>query len=158
VKRPPKSTKSGHSHVPRPQRERIVSRFIQGQCIRQIAREEGRSRETITKIVRSEDVQRYVTDLRERYISLGQEALAALTRALRSSKDGKLAHQVLVDIGVVQTQTPADATAQTGAYDEETEVLLMTGRLVQAAAHRSKVYGFSMGQLGKDLEASGIDI
>ena len=153
MKRQPKSTKLGHSHVPRPQQERIVSKFIQGQGIRQIAREEGRSRETISKIVRSEDVQKYVAELREQYIGLGREAMAALTRALRTSKDGKLAHQILLDIGVVRDQVAAeDATAQTSARDEETEVLLMTGRLVQAAAVRAKTYGIPLEKIGYGLK------
>jgi hypothetical protein len=152
VKRLPKSTKANHSHVPRPQQERIVSKFIQGRGIRQIAREERRSRETVTKIVRSEDVQKYVAELREQYIGLGREALAALTRALRSSTDGKLAHQVLVDLDVVHTPAPADAAAQTGAYDEETEVLIMTGRLVQAAAVRAQTYGIPLEKIGHGLK------
>ena len=71
MKRPPKSTKSGRSHVPRPQRERIVSRFIQGQGIRQIGVKRD-VRETITKIVRSEDVQNYISELRESYLGLGE--------------------------------------------------------------------------------------
>jgi hypothetical protein len=70
----------------------------------------------------------------------------------RSSKDGKLAHQILVDIGVVQTQTPADTTAQNGAYDEETEVLIMTGRLVQAAAVRAQTYGIPLEKIGYGLK------
>jgi hypothetical protein len=152
MKRLPKSTKRGRSHVPSPQRERIVSKFIEGKGIRRISREEGRSRETISKIVRSKDVQSYVADLRERYVGLGREAMDALTFALRSSTDGKLAHQVLVDLDVVQTRAPAAATAQTAAYDEETEVLIMTGRLVQAAAVRAQTYGIPLEKIGHGLK------
>jgi hypothetical protein len=129
-----------------------VSKFIGGKGIRQISREEGRSRGTISKIVRSEDVQRYVADLREQYIGLGREAMAALARALRTSTDGKLAHQVLVDIDVVQNQAPAEETTQTGAYDEDTEVLIMTGRLVQAAAIRAQTYGIPLEKIGYGLK------
>jgi hypothetical protein len=130
-----------------------VGKFIQGRGIRQIAREEGRSRETVTKIIRSEDVQKYVAELREQYIGLGREAMAALTRALRTSKDGKLAHQILLDIGVIRDQVAAeDATAQTRARDEDTEVLLMTGRLVQAAALRAQTYGIPLEKIGYGLK------
>jgi hypothetical protein len=157
VKRLPRSTKSNQTHGPGPQRERIVSKFIEGKGIRQISREEGRSRETITKIVRSEDVQCYVADLKQQYVSLGHLALETLTRALRSSKDGKLAHQILVDIGVSTAQVAAEAV-QSDNYDEEREVQIMMGRLVQAAAVRLKAYGLPMGELGKDLKAAGIDL
>jgi hypothetical protein len=50
------------------------------------------------------------------------QSVQALTRALRSSTDGKLAHQILVDIGVARNQTTADSVPQTDAYDEEREV------------------------------------
>ena len=152
MKRLPKSTKANHSHVPRPQQGRIVSKFIEGKGIRQISREEGRSRETVTKIIRSEDVQSYIAELRESYLALGREVLAALTRALRTSRDGKLAHQVLVDIGVAENQAPPDATTQTRVYDEETEVLVMTGRLVQAAAIRAQTYGIPLEKIGYGLK------
>ena len=152
MKRPPKSTKSNRSHVPRPQRERIVSRFIQGQGIRQIGREEGRSRETITKIVRSEDVRNYISELRESYLGLGREALVALTRALRTSNDGKLAHQILVDIGVVRNPVAAEPATLPSDYDQEREVQIMMGRLVQAAAERARVYGTPPEKIGYGLE------
>jgi hypothetical protein len=151
VKRLPRSTKSNQIHVPAPQRERIVSKFIEGKGIRQISREEGRSRETVTKIVRSEDVQSYVADLRQQYISLGQLAVATLTRALQSSTDGKLAHQVLVDIGVVSGAN-AEPLANAEAYDEEREVQVMMGRLVQASIERVQAYGRPLGSIGDGLE------
>jgi hypothetical protein len=158
MKRIPKSTKANHSHVPRPQQERIVSKFIQGRGIRQIARDEGRSRETVAKIVRSEDVQNYIAQLRESYLGLGREALAALTRVLKTNRDGKLAHQILVDIGVISNQRAGCTVQGALEMDEETRIQLVMGKLVQAAAVRAKVYGFSMGQLGRDLKAAGLEI
>jgi hypothetical protein len=158
MKRLPKATKVPCPHVSIPQRERIIGKFVQGKPIRQISREEGRSRGTITKIVRSQEVQSYVTDLRERYIGLGREALDSLTRALRSSKDGKLGHQILADIGVISNDQSWSTVQGTVEMDEETQVQIMMGRLVQAAATRAKVYRFSLGQMGEDLKAAGIDI
>ncbi len=152
MKRVPKATKVRRSHVPTPQRERIIGKFVQGKGIRQISREEGRSRGTITKIVRSEDVQTYVTDLRERYIGLGREALDALARALRSSKDGKLAHQVLLDIGVISGQSNAQTFADAEIYDEEREVQVIMGRLVQASIDRARAYGRPLQSIGDGLE------
>jgi hypothetical protein len=97
-------------------------------------------------------VQSYVTDLRERYVGLGREAFDALTRALRSSKDGKLAHQVLVDIGVVSGQANAEPLANAKAYDEEREVQVTMGRLVQASIERAKAYGKPLESIGDGLE------
>src|ERR1035437_2962699 len=49
----PKRTKKPLSRIPAPQTERIMLRFIAGQGIRQISREEGRARQTVTKIGRA---------------------------------------------------------------------------------------------------------
>jgi hypothetical protein len=99
----PKLTKKRLSRIPAPQSERILQRFIAGQGIREISREEGRARQTVTKIVRPEKVQAYVQAMRERFYGLGGDALAAVQQALRHQKDAQLAYRLLMDIGVVPT-------------------------------------------------------
>jgi hypothetical protein len=93
-------TKKPCSRVPPPQVERIKERHILGQSQREIARAEGRSRPTIAKIVKSEEMQAYVRHMRERYYGLGFDALDAVQHALQFRKDGQLGRQLLVDIGV----------------------------------------------------------
>src|SRR5450759_1672230 len=99
----PKFTKKRLSRIPAPQSERILQRFIVGQSIREISREEGRARQTVTKIVRSDRVQAYVQAMRKRFYGLGIDALAAVQHALQRRKDAHLAYRLLVDIGVVPT-------------------------------------------------------
>ena len=77
--------------------------------------------------------------------------MVALTRALRTSNDGKLAHQILVDIGVVRNVAAEPATLPSD-YDQEREVQIMMGRLVQAAAERARVYGTPPEKIGYGLE------
>src|SRR5882724_6165650 len=74
----PKSTKAPRTIVPPPQSQRIMQRFVAGQSMRQISREEGRARETITKIVRSDEMQIFVQQMRERFYGLGTDALDAV--------------------------------------------------------------------------------
>src|ERR1035441_3411023 len=74
----PKFTKERLSRIAAPQSERILQRFIVGQSIREISREEGRARQTVTKIVRSDQMQSYVQGMRERFYGLGDDALAAV--------------------------------------------------------------------------------
>ena len=99
----PKRTKKPLSRIPAPQSERILQRFIVGQSIREISRGEGRARQTVTKIVRSDKVQAYVQGMRERFYGLGDDALAAVQHALQQQKDAQLAYRLLMDIGVVPT-------------------------------------------------------
>ena len=99
----PNFTKKRPSRIPPPQTERILQRSIVGQSIRKISREEGRARQTVTKIVRSKKMQAYVEAMRERFYGLGDLAVAAVQHALQEKKDPNLAYRLLIDIGVVPT-------------------------------------------------------
>lgn len=78
-----------------------MQRHVAGQSIRQISREENRARETVTKIVRSDDMRTFVNTLRERFYGFGEHALDAVEYALVEQKDARLGYQLLTDIGVV---------------------------------------------------------
>jgi hypothetical protein len=97
----PNSANKPRTIVSPPQSARIMQRYIGGDSIRQIAREEKRDRATITKIVRSEEMQTFVQEMRERYYGLGFDALNAIQHTLQVRKDGGLGRQVLTDIGVI---------------------------------------------------------
>ena len=77
--------------IPAPQRERIMQRHTLGQSIRRIAREENRARETVTKIVRSDDMRAYVTGLRERSTVLGTSLSAQWSTPCHSRRIRNLA-------------------------------------------------------------------
>ena len=78
-----------------------MQRYVAGYSIRQIARAEQRDRATVTKIVRSDEMNAVVQNMRERYYGLGFDALDAVQHTLRVRKDGGLGRQVLTDIGVI---------------------------------------------------------
>jgi hypothetical protein len=98
---PRSAKKQTRTIVPPPQSARIMQRYIGGDSIRQIAREERRDRATVTKIVRSEEMQSFVQEMRQRYYGLGFDALDAIQHTLQVRKDGGLGRQVLSDIGVI---------------------------------------------------------
>jgi hypothetical protein len=98
---PPFPTKNSGTIMPPPQSARIMQRYVSGESIRRIAREEQRDRATVTKIVRSDEMNAFVQKLREEYYGLGFEAMDAVRHALRIQKDGRLGHQLLEDIGVI---------------------------------------------------------
>jgi hypothetical protein len=78
-----------------------MERYVGGESIRQIARAEHRDRATVTKIVRSDEMNTVVQKMRERYYGLGFDALDAVQHTLQIRKDGVLGRQVLTDIGVI---------------------------------------------------------
>jgi len=115
----PKPAKNVLTRIPAPQAERIASRYISGESIRKISREEKRDRETVNRIVRSAKTQAYIADLRARYMALGSDAIKSVETTLKSGKDGRLAHQVLGDIGVI----PSRRELHNMLHDELLEIL-----------------------------------
>jgi len=77
-----------------------VQRYIDGESIRQIARDERRDRATVTKIVRSDEMQVFVQTMRERLYGLAFDALGAVEHALQHH-DARLGYQLLSDVGIV---------------------------------------------------------
>ena len=114
----PKPTKMPRTIVPPPQSARIMQRYVGGDSIRQIAREEQRDRATVTKIVRSDEMNAVVQKMRERYYGLGFDALDAIQHGLQVQKDGRLGRQLLVDIGVAPS--PAEIYAIASQPDKAT--------------------------------------
>jgi len=51
--------------IPEPQIQRILQRYVTGESIREISREEHRSREAITRIVRSSEMSEFIERSRE---------------------------------------------------------------------------------------------
>jgi hypothetical protein len=153
----PNATKEIHFHVPAPQRERIMKKFISGEGIRKISRDEHRSRGTVSRIVNSTEVQTYVRDIRAEYYGLGTEALDAVRRALRKCADGKIAYQLLADIGVVPDQHDRERLniIPLAASDEEAQVQVIMGKMIQCAAYRAATFGRPLGEMERDLEAAG---
>ena len=78
-----------------------MQRHIAGESIRQIAREERRDRATVTKIVRSDEMQGFVQKMRERLYGLAPDAMSAVEHSLKQKQDARLAYRLLVDIGIV---------------------------------------------------------
>jgi len=141
---PAKSRKEHRTIIPMPHVERIRERFISGQSIRKLAREESRDQETVSKIVKAPEMQAYVQNLREKYYGLGDLALDGLRRALQNSKDGRIAADVLRSIGVIPSVEEAQAlTRPTQAASPETEeekVKAEMVKLVTVAWERAKMF------------------
>lgn len=86
-----------------------MGRYMSGQSIRSIAREEDRDRDTITRIVRSIEMQEIIRVQRERFFALAPKAVEALETVLELAEDGRLARDVLMDMGVIPTRWEREA-------------------------------------------------
>lgn len=97
-----KRSRAGTTSIPFPQRQRIQQRFIAGTNISQIARLENRHWTTVAKIVKEQDVQEYVKDLRAKFYGALEDALIAVIQYVKNGKaGGLLGYRMLVDAGVI---------------------------------------------------------
>lgn len=81
------------------ERQRILARHHSGQSLRRISREEGRARQTVTRIARSIDTQAEIEEMRRRYWGLAPDALNSVRRAIQN--DPWFAITFLRHIGVI---------------------------------------------------------
>jgi hypothetical protein len=129
------------ARIPEPQRWRVKTRFVAGQTIRSISRSEHLNRRTVTKIVKSQDVQNHVAALRERFYGLGCAALDAVEHALTVQKDARLGFEILKSIGVVpcgqQDMLPAN---QEPMSDQDTRVRQIMVKMASIAVERNRVF------------------
>jgi hypothetical protein len=153
----PNRAKKMISRVPEPQVLRIQQRFVSGESVREISRAEGRSRECVSKIVKSEEVDEIVSKMRTKLYALADEAVGAIHRALEQG-DGRLGYKLLIDMGVLSALHKEEA----GALQPEPDVEHLTpleraasldddGRinpwqlaLVRVAEVKSQVYGTTL--------------
>jgi len=105
------SKKTRH-RVPEPQRLRIMQKYARGESIVQIAKEERRNRETITKIVRSDEMQAFVRQMREEFYGLAFDAMKSLRLAIQNNDDPRIAYQLLRDTGIIPTEHERDQMAR----------------------------------------------
>jgi hypothetical protein len=117
----PSSPKKPRTIVPPPQSARIMQRYVGGQSIRQIARDEKRDRATVTKIVRSDEMQGFVQKMRERLYGFAFDAMNAVEHSLKQQNDARLAYRMLCDIGIVPSPGERySIAAQSPSIDKST--------------------------------------
>src|SRR6201987_189670 len=151
----PKATIRSSSLVPAPQVERIKQKFVQGCSIRKIYREEGRARQTIVRIVRSEDVQNFVKQMQEELWGLIPAAIGALRHELQTNKNSELAYQIIRDIGVF---LPARIQQPSSPYDSDTRVKQIMGEFVKIGLERNRIYGTPMPEIEAAAARAGVNI
>ena len=134
-------TKTSGTYVPEPQSQRILQRYVNGQSIRSIARDEGRDRSTITKVVHSDQMQVYVQNMKERFVGLGCAAMDTLEYGLVIEKDSRLAYQLLRDIGVIVCNQQGIQPQNEEPSDQDDRVRQVMTRIASIAIRRHEVFG-----------------
>ena len=151
-----KPAKRTRNRIPPPQRMRVLQKYAAGKSIVEIGREEGRNRESIAKIVRSDEMRDYVHFMREAFYGLADSALVAMRHALEVEKDGQLAYKILTDIGAVPTalerQQIQDAAV---SKSEEDAVLMIAAKIFAGGIAKLRLYGHDTTKEENDLAEAG---
>jgi hypothetical protein len=93
---------SSKTVIPLPQCERTLQKYVKGQSIRGMAREEHRNFRTVSKIVKSEEIREHVCRMRERFYGLTETVLNIVADAL--PHDAALAYKLLEQRGVIPSE------------------------------------------------------
>jgi hypothetical protein len=141
--------------VPVPQQLRIIEKYMQGMSLRRIAEEEDRARQTVTKIVRAPEVEGCIEKLREEVIALGDEMVKSVRFAVQHELDGRLAHELLKDIGVLQPRAQLQLNNQSQMTEEQSEKFWTEEwirRFALMAMERNRVYGTELPEHVEELK------
>jgi hypothetical protein len=153
-----KPAKRTRNRVPPPQRERILQKYIMGQSITSVSKQERRNRETVGKIVRGPEMQNLVRAMRERLFRLGPDAISAVQHALTEQNDGRLGFQLLSSIGVIPSPEEKKLLTvppvRTG-NDGDAQVKNIMAALIESAIERASIFGYREPELEKDLSIIG---
>ncbi len=138
------------SYVPPPQRERIMKRYIAGESVSKISREEKRHRVTVAKIVRAPEVAQYRKDMRERFYGIGYTAIDTVRRA--AEFDAALAYKVLEATGVIPSpEEVANETVNQQPKTEQERRREITLKMMGIALDRHEVFGTPIHELEEKL-------
>jgi len=148
-------SRRGGNSVPFPQRERIKSKFIGGKNISEISREEGRHWTTVARIVKEEDVQEYVKNLRARFYGAMEDVLKETLVAIKVKNDGWLGLELLDRAGVIppkETKPKVELTTNQQHTPEEIHDYLrrkIAIGLMEGAIEKHKYYGMPFPEADK---------
>ncbi|HUJ93503.1 MAG TPA: hypothetical protein VLW46_00910 [Candidatus Bathyarchaeia archaeon] len=131
-----------------------MKRHVAGESARKISREEGRDRETITKIVKSEDMAALVRSLREQLYGMAGQALQTVLEGMTERKNELLAYKLLADIGVIPTAGERMQLQSTPAVRDENQGFKdQVKKIAQIMFERMETYGTRFDEVGVRLNS-----
>jgi hypothetical protein len=154
----PKQAKT-RARIPALQRIRILQKSAMGKSQRAIAREEHINRESVGRIVHSEEAHEYLAEIRGRFLGLCDAAIEAIRGRLEQG-DAALGERVLTACGIIPPKgqvanclvQPQDVTA---TEDESVQKTLSAfGRI---GMQRARVFNCPMPELDEAAEQAGVE-
>jgi hypothetical protein len=154
----PKPAKT-RARIPALQRVRILQKSAMGKSQRAIAREEKINRESVGRIVHSEEAHEYLTQIRGRFLGLCDAAVEAIRWRLEQ-RDAALGERVLTACGIIPAKGQAvnyTAQPQYAAASEDETVQKTLSAFGRIGMERARVYSCPMPELEEAAERAGVE-
>jgi hypothetical protein len=132
---------------------------MNGESVRSISRKEGRARETVGRVINSDEARKIIQLMRSEVYGMAGDAIGAVRHGLLRQKDGRLGYKLLADLGAIpcsaETQSIAVLAMQpeaeeltpyerASAQDESGRINQIQLALVRIAQERASQFGLSM--------------
>jgi hypothetical protein len=141
----PKPAKT-RARIPAFQRIRILQKSAMGKSQRAIAREEKINRESVGRVVHSEEAHEYLAEIRGRFLGLCDVAIEAIRGRLEQG-DAALGERVLTACGIIQPRgQPVNYSAQPqdALANEDESVQKTLSAFGRIAMERARVFDCPM--------------
>jgi len=132
---------------------RILQKYVAGKSVALIAREENRNRESVTRIVRGEEIQELVKRMREEVYGLAFDAIDAVRDALQHQKDGRVGYRLLMDIGAIPLPGEAEANTFQARQPSQEELTPYERAAAQDESGRINPWALAQVRAGEERDA-----
>jgi hypothetical protein len=154
-----KPAKKARHRIPPTKRLRVMQLYASGENQTAIARNENLNRESVARIVKSEEMEAFTEEIRERWRGLCEDAIQSVRRLI--AKDDRQtvlrvleSNKIIAPQGQVQNSSVQTATKPTG--DERVNTLRAC--FADVMMERAKVFRTPMPELAEIAEQHNIEV
>ena len=155
----PKPAKKTRNRIPPIQRLRVMEKYALGTNQTEIARQEGLNRESIGRIVKSEEMEAFTEDIRERWRGLCDSAVESVRRLI-AKDDKQMVLRVLESNGILPPQGAAlNHNVPTAANpNQDDRVKNLRACFADVMMERAKVFRTPFPELAEIAEQQNIEV
>jgi len=155
----PKPAKKMRHRIPPVQRIRVMQRYASGENQTAIARQEGINRETVGRIVKSEEMEAFTEEIRERWRGLCDSAVESVRRLI-AKDDKQTVFRVLESNGILAPQGQVqNLSVQTAASPNQDErVRNLRACFADVMMERAKVFRTPFPELAEIAAQHNIEV
>jgi len=153
-----KPAKKQRNRIPPVQRLRVMQRYAAGENQTTIARHEKINRETVGRIVKSDEMEVFAEDMRARFRGLSELAIAALHQQLQAGgKEAiEIAWRVLETNGIIPPRGQVVSQVFQDEPTEDESVQKMLSAFGRIAMERARVFNTPCLELEEAAEQAGV--